>query len=358
MPQIYHYRAPRGEICPIPIARLQDQQGILDEEQGGQIEKNVNWSKTVDYIAELERQNAAEPALPASRSDRTDEVTVFIRTLNNRMAFIGAAFDDCRRRLGVQNVAVGRSRRAVKGTKFSEMEHFPFIDLSNFKKLSAIYKGRFLPPYESTADRGTFGPFKLIEDKKEFGSFIAATNHMADFLAKITQHNSKMYTDAALKKVTYSTAVSRFIHRNVTFVKKGQEPADVLFKVPVRAEAWHISKPTAGAKRGRRGAYSAKRTKRARTENGKVPNSQETQGDGAGGSGNGNGSDSGNGNGNGNDNNKDEDEDENENKYKFKEAFSDEEGFRAEEYEDVDDERAATPAAANCDVGKKFYEYI
>ncbi|RYP29588.1 hypothetical protein DL768_011212 [Monosporascus sp. mg162] len=178
--------APRGEICPIPIARLQDQQGILDEKQGGQIEENVNWSKTVDYIAELERQNAAEPAPPASRGNRADEVTVFIQALNNRMAFIGAAFDDCRRRLGVQNVAVGRSRRAVKGTKFSEMEHSPLIDLSNFKKLSAIYKGRFPPPHKNTADRGTLGPFKLIEDKKKFGSFITATDYIADSLAEIT----------------------------------------------------------------------------------------------------------------------------------------------------------------------------
>ncbi|RYP62372.1 hypothetical protein DL769_007329 [Monosporascus sp. CRB-8-3] len=63
------------------------------------------------------------------------------------------------------------------------------LDAGNPKKLVKISKDRFPEPVKSTANQKTIEPFKLIQDKEEFYSFMAATNHMTDSLAEITERN-------------------------------------------------------------------------------------------------------------------------------------------------------------------------
>ncbi|RYP68390.1 hypothetical protein DL769_005518 [Monosporascus sp. CRB-8-3] len=114
--------------------------------------------------------------------DDADEVTRFIQGMNNRMLFLGAAFNMLKTGLGIQNVTAARSKRAAKGTRFSEMEHMP-------------------PGPRQTEEAGedVQGPVPGT-DKEEFSSFIAATDHMADPLAEITDRNNGMHTELAVEE--------------------------------------------------------------------------------------------------------------------------------------------------------------
>ncbi|RYP41302.1 hypothetical protein DL767_001156 [Monosporascus sp. MG133] len=63
------------------------------------------------------------------------------------------------------------------------------------KKLVKICRGPFPAPEETSASQETIGPFKLIQDKEEFSSFIAVTHRMADSLAGITEMMSQFDPD-------------------------------------------------------------------------------------------------------------------------------------------------------------------
>ncbi|RYP48283.1 hypothetical protein DL768_005793 [Monosporascus sp. mg162] len=122
-----------------------------------------------------------------TEGDDKDGMTRSVHGMNDRMLFLGAALNTLKTRLGIQNVTAVRSKRAAKGTQFSEMEHISPLEIGNLKKLVKICRGRFPAPEESLPNQETIGAFKLIQDKEGFSPFMATTDHMADFLAKITE---------------------------------------------------------------------------------------------------------------------------------------------------------------------------
>ncbi|RYP11567.1 hypothetical protein DL765_007709 [Monosporascus sp. GIB2] len=61
-------------------------------------------------------------------------------------------------------------------------------------------RGRFPDPAEISADQKTIDPFRFMQDREEFSSFMAATNHMADSLAEITERNDDVHTKLAFEE--------------------------------------------------------------------------------------------------------------------------------------------------------------
>ncbi|RYO94857.1 hypothetical protein DL764_007764 [Monosporascus ibericus] len=191
---------------------------------------------------------------------------------------------------------------------------------------------RFPLPRESSATSKTIGPFKLIEDKKEFSSFMAATNYMADSLAEITQRNSGVHTDVTVQEVQlirkYSYLLARIINQfdpdPVNLVEAveaigldGTNWQDLVLdplkpiqklkphqaverenrfyyqlfdngrplyppRAPYDGNVWNRAQPPTGHKRQRRGPHAVTRAKRLRGKNGEVPNNQESPDDGNG----------------------------------------------------------------------------